>query len=163
MGLTRTSSRREDRHSESGKFKSGKDAIQRATMLTTINPAKYGRLCADVIPKVIESDEEFDRLVEKMELLDRKKNSTPEEEALSRLLTKLIQDYDDKYYPVPDGKPHEIIQHLMEQRRLKQADLVPLIGSRSQVSDMVTGRRGVSKGQARKLGEFFQVSPALFI
>jgi len=132
-------------------------------MPTIINPAKYGKLCANVIPKIIESDEEFDRLVEKMEALDRKEDSTPEEDALSGLLMKLIQDYDDKYYPVPDSKPHEIVQHLMEQRGLKQADLVPLIGSRSQVSDMVTGKRGVSKAQARKLGEFFHVSPALFI
>jgi len=132
-------------------------------MPTIINPAKYGKLCANVIPKIIESDEEFDRLVEKMEALDRKEDSTPEEDALSGLLMKLIQDYDDKYYPVPDSKPHEIVRHLMEQRGLKQADLVPLIGSRSQVSDMVTGKRGVSKAQARKLGEFFHVSPALFI
>ena len=34
--------------------------------LSTLNPAKYGKLCADVIPKLIESDEEFDRLVAKM-------------------------------------------------------------------------------------------------
>jgi HTH-type transcriptional regulator/antitoxin HigA len=129
----------------------------------TINPARYGKLCAQVIPKVIESDHEFDRLVEKMEALDRKKNPTPEEEALSELLMKLIQDYDDTHYPIPDGPPHEIIRHLMEHRGLKQADLVPQIGSRSQVSDMVTGKRSVSKAQARKLGEFFKVSPALFI
>ena len=63
--------------------------------LTALNPAKYGRLCATVVPKVIESDEEFDRLVEQMEALDFKQNPTPEEDALSALLMKLIQDYDD--------------------------------------------------------------------
>ena len=63
--------------------------------VTLINPAVCGKLCAEVIPKVIETDEEFDRLVEKMEALDRKKNPTPDEEALSELLMKLIQDYDD--------------------------------------------------------------------
>jgi len=135
----------------------------RNTSVTPINPTRYGKLCAEVIPKIIETDHEFDRLVEKMEALDRKKNPTPEEEALSGLLMKLIQDYDDTHYPIPDRTPHEIIRHLMEHRGLKQADLVPLIGSRSQVSDMVTGKRSVSKAQARKLGEFFKVSPALFI
>ena len=135
----------------------------RNTGTTTINPARYGKLCAEVIPKVIETDHEFDRLVGNMEALDRKKNPTPEEEALSGLLMKLIQDYDGRHYPIPDRPPHEIIRHLMEQRGLKQADLVPLIGSRSQVSDMVTGKRSVSKAQARKLGEFFKLSPALFI
>jgi hypothetical protein len=52
--------------------------------VTAINPKKYGRLCADVVPKVIESDDEFDRLVEKMEALDLKKNPAPEEQALRR-------------------------------------------------------------------------------
>ncbi len=82
---------------------------------------------------------------------------------MSSLLEKLIADYDDRFYPITDGKPHEMIRYLMEQRGLKQADLVPAIGSRSQVSDMVTGKRSVSKAQARKLADFFHVSPALFI
>jgi HTH-type transcriptional regulator/antitoxin HigA len=107
---------------------------------------------------VIESDEEFDRLAAKMEALDRKNNPTPEEEALSELLMKLIQDCS-----IPDTPPHELIQYPMEHRRLKQADLVPLIGSRSEMSDMVTGKRSVSKAQARKLGEFFHLPPAAFI
>jgi HTH-type transcriptional regulator/antitoxin HigA len=131
--------------------------------ITSINPAKYGKLCAEVIPKIIESDAEFDRLSEKMEALDCKENPTPEEEALSQLLMKLIQDYDDRHFPLPETAPHETIRYLMERRGLKQADLVDLIGSRSQVSDMVTGKRAVSKAQARKLAEFFKVSPALFI
>ena len=54
--------------------------------VTTLNPAKYGRLCATVLPKVIETDEEFDRLVEVMESLDRKPDATPEEAALRDLL-----------------------------------------------------------------------------
>jgi len=47
---------------------------------------KYGRLCADVVPKVIENDKECARLVEKMEALDLKKNPTLEEQTLSALL-----------------------------------------------------------------------------
>ena len=44
--------------------------------VTALNPAKYGRLCATVVPKVIETDEEFDHLVGVMESLDRKPNPT---------------------------------------------------------------------------------------
>jgi HTH-type transcriptional regulator / antitoxin HigA len=131
--------------------------------VTTLNPAKYGRLCADVIPKVIESDEEFDRLVAKMEALDRKEKPTPEEEALSALLAKLIRDYDDLHYPLPELEPHKMVQFLMEQRGLRQADLVPILGTRTQASDLVTGKRGISKTQAKKLAEFFKVSVELFI
>jgi HTH-type transcriptional regulator/antitoxin HigA len=131
--------------------------------LSTLNHAKYGRLCADVIPKVIESDEEFDHLVEKMEELDRKKTPTPEETVLSALLEKLIQDYDDRRYPIPPGPPHKIIQYLMEQRGLKQADLIQVFGSRSVASNVINGKREPSKAHIRKLAELFHVSPALFL
>ena len=131
--------------------------------MTMLNPAKYGRLCAAVVPKVIESDEEFHRLVEQMEALDRKENPTPEEETLSALLMKLIQDYDDRTCPLPPLKPHKMIPHLMEWRQLRQADLLPVFGSRSAASDVISGKREPSKAHIRKLAEFFHVSPALFL
>ena len=131
--------------------------------LTALNPAKYGRLCATVVPKVIESDEEFDRLVEQMEALDRKENPTPEEDALSALLMKLIQDYDDLHYPLPDLPPHKMIAFLMDQKHLRQADLLPVFGSRSVASEVLAGKREPSKAHIRKLAEFFHVSAELFL
>jgi HTH-type transcriptional regulator/antitoxin HigA len=131
--------------------------------LTALNPAKYGRLCATVVPKVIESDEEFDRLVEQMEALDRKENPTPEEDALSALLLKLIQDYDDLHYPLPDVPPHKMIAFLMDQKHLRQADLLPVFGSRSVVSEVLAGKREPSKAHIRKLAEFFHMSAELFL
>ena len=131
--------------------------------LTALNPAKYGRLCATVVPKVIESDEEFDRLVEQMEALDFKQNPTPEEDALSALLMKLIQDYDDLHYPLPDVPPHKMIAFLMDQKHLRQADLLPVFGSRSVVSEVLAGKREPSKAHIRKLAEFFHTSAELFL
>ena len=131
--------------------------------LTALNPAKYGRLCATVVPKVIESDEEFDRLVEQMEALDRKENPTPEEDALSALLMKLIQDYDDLHYPLPDVPPHKMIAFLMDQKHLRQADMLPVFGSRSVASEVLAGKREPSKAHIRKLAEFFHVSAELFL
>jgi HTH-type transcriptional regulator/antitoxin HigA len=131
--------------------------------LTALNPAKYGRLCATVVPKVIESDEEFDRLVEQMEALDRKENPTPEEDALSALLMKLIQDYDDLHYPLPDVPPHKMIAFLMDQRHLRQADLLPVFGSRSVASEVLAGKREPSKAHIRKLAAFFHTSAELFL
>ena len=51
----------------------------------------------------------------------------------------------------------------MEQRGLKQSGLVPVLGSRSQVSDLVNGKRGIGKAQIKKLAACFRVSPELFI
>ena len=131
--------------------------------ITTLNPAKYGRLCATVVPKVIESDEEFDRMVEVMESLDRKSSLTPEEAVLRSLLAKLIQDYDESHYSIPNVPPHKVIAYLMEMRNLRQADLLPIFGSRSVTSEVLAGKREPSKAHIRKLADFFHVSAEVFL
>ncbi|MFP4411849.1 helix-turn-helix domain-containing protein, partial [Coleofasciculus sp.] len=45
----------------------------------------------------------------------------------------------------------------------RQADLVGVIGSSGVVSEVVNGKRFISKAQAKALGDYFQISPALFI
>ena len=57
----------------------------------------------------------------------------------------------------------EMVKYLMEQRGLKQADLVPVLGSRAQVSDLVNGKRGISKAQAKKLAEDCGVSAEILL
>jgi HTH-type transcriptional regulator / antitoxin HigA len=132
--------------------------------VTTLDPVAYGKLLAAELPKAIETDEEFDRAVERLEALDfRDHRLTPEEEALRDLLAVLVKTYDDQHFEMPDVSPNEMIQFLMDQRSLKQADLVPLLGTRAQVSDVVTGRRSISKAQAKKLATFFHTSTDLFL
>ncbi|MBZ5619431.1 MAG: helix-turn-helix domain-containing protein [Acidobacteriia bacterium] len=128
-----------------------------------LDAVRYGKLCAETLPKVIESDEEFDRMVEHLERLTFKHDASAEENALAELLQRLIQDYDDEHYPLPDAPPHKMVQFLMEQSGLKQTDLVPVLGSRAQVSDLVNGKRGISKAQVKKLAEYFGVSAELFL
>ena len=123
----------------------------------------YGRLLAQTLPKVIETNEEFDRYVAVMEGLDRRFSAlSPEERTLRTLLEHLIEEYDSKI-ELPEVEPHEMVQHLMEARGLRQADLVAVIGTRAQVSDIVTGKRGISKAHAKKLAEFFKVRVEVFI
>jgi HTH-type transcriptional regulator/antitoxin HigA len=128
--------------------------------MRALNPVAYGELLAVELPKRAKNVRQFNRLVARLEALDfAKRKLTPEEEALREILVVLIADYDDTYSAdaFPEPAPHEMVQHIMEQRGLKQADLVPVLGSRSQVSDLVNGKRG------KKLAAYFRVSPELFI
>lgn len=76
------------------------------------------------------------------------------------LLVELVRDYEQANFPMKKSTPAEMLEFLMEENELKPADL-PLPASR--VSEILTGKRDVSKTQAVALGEFFRVSPALFI
>lgn len=103
-------------------------------------------------------------MVARLEELDfAKRKLTQEEKALREILAALIEVYDEEHHPIPEQPPYQMVQYLMEQRGLKQADLVPVLGSRAQVSDLVNGKRGISKAQVKKLAEYFGVSADLFL
>ena len=52
---------------------------------------------------------------------------------------------------------------LMEQRKLRQRDLLSVFGSSSVTSDVIHGKRSISKTHARNLADYFGVSAELFI
>jgi HTH-type transcriptional regulator/antitoxin HigA len=87
-----------------------------------------------------------------------KSGLSPEENPLRALLEQLIQAYDDKI-ELPAVSPLRILAYLMEQRGLRQADLLPVFGSRSVASDVLNGKRDLSKAHIRGLAKFFHVSP----
>jgi len=129
-----------------------------------LNRRKYAELLSSTLPRIIENETELGQVSESIQpLLDKGTRRTPEEEALCRLLLRLIDDYQQSHPVIPKLKPRKALEALLEARSLRQADLLPIFGSRSRVSDAVNGKREISKAQARKLAEFFSVSPDLFI
>ncbi len=132
-------------------------------MSFTLDKVTYGKLLAEYQPKIITSEEEYDLALESAEKLMNFKNRSPEQTAVLQLLVNLIEDYESKHYPMGESLPHEMLQYLMEVRGLKQADLVEIIGSKGVISEIVNGKRAISKNQAKALAEFFHVSPELFI
>ena len=133
-------------------------------MTLIFNPTTYGSLLADIVPKVIETEEEYDRLLLQFERLHvKKKNRTLEELALYRLLVVLIETYEKQQFCVPASLPHEMLQYIMECSGTRQVDLVGLLGSSGVVSEIVNGKRAMSKAQAKAFGDRFKVSPSLFI
>jgi HTH-type transcriptional regulator / antitoxin HigA len=128
-----------------------------------LNRRKYVELLAQTVPTVITSEGEYDRIVAIVDRLAVKRDLSLEEDRLLELLSTLIEVYENEVCPIPDAPAHVMIQQFMLDRGLRQADLVPVLGSRSLVSEVVNGKRKPSKVQVKNLGEFFGVSPALFI
>jgi HTH-type transcriptional regulator/antitoxin HigA len=57
----------------------------------------------------------------------------------------------------------ELLAYLMDQHGLARADLVPLLGTASRVSEVLNGKRELSMSMVRKLRERFQISADLLI
>jgi HTH-type transcriptional regulator / antitoxin HigA len=139
-------------------------------MTITISRGNYIDLLNQdrIIPKIIETNEEYEQFLSVAErLISKKQTRTPEETVLFRLLVKLIRDYEEETYDLKEWSktsPHVLLQHLMEAKGMKQVDLVGVLSpSKGLVSSIVNGKRSISKTQAKKLGELFNISPSVFI
>ncbi len=129
-----------------------------------IDREKYGQLLATTLPTAIETDEECERLEKIVDkLLAKGANLSPEEDKLLDLLSDLIEAYEDRVYAIEEATPLEMLKHLIEENNLKQSDLLHIFGSSGIASEVVNGKRSISKSQAKKLAEFFNVSVELFI
>ncbi len=126
------------------------------------NQHEYAQLLADLLPHVIHTEEENERYTGALETLLDKRDRTAEESRMVELLTLLIEDFEEKHYFLPPAKPRDVVRHLMESNRLRQADLIDVFGAESTVSEVLSGKRDLAKSHIEKLSQRFNVSPELF-
>jgi len=129
-----------------------------------VNPQKYGKLLSKTLPVIIKTEAENDRAMRIVEeLLAKGDKLLSEENALLELLGKLIADFEAKFYQPREASPQEVLLELMNARGLKQKDLAEVLGSKSRVSEVISGKRKITKTQAKAIANFFNVSAELFI
>jgi HTH-type transcriptional regulator / antitoxin HigA len=139
-------------------------------MTITFNYKNYIALLErdEIAPKVIETEAEYQRFLAVAErLIFKRQDRTAEETTLLKLLVKLIKDYEEEVFDLENWSktsPHELLQFLMEAKGIKQADLIGVLSDSSGlVSSIVNGKRAISKAQAKKLGDFFNIESGVFI
>ncbi len=129
-----------------------------------IDPTRYKRLLSQTMPVVIETEQENARMLTVVEkLMEKGEQLSPEEEKLLKLFSRLIEDFEQRYYHPKEATPLEVLQHLMESADVKQSHLWEVFGSKGIASEVLNGKRGISKTQARALANYFHVPADLFI
>jgi HTH-type transcriptional regulator/antitoxin HigA len=115
-------------------------------------------------PHVLRNAREYDAAVSEIDvLLDRGRLSREDEDRLE-FLTLLVEAYDEAHYPLGEhSTPQSVVDFLLEQNGMTRAELAPLMGGRSRVSDFFNGRRHLSLGQIQKLRARFGVSADVLI
>jgi HTH-type transcriptional regulator / antitoxin HigA len=74
----------------------------------------------------------------------------------------MVARYEQEHYAIEPAEPKDALRFLIEARGLKQEDLASVV-PQSNLSAILAGKRKISATLAGKLGNFFGVSPALFI
>ena len=124
--------------------------------------ANYAALLSETRPEVIRDEKQNQAYIRRLEELTSKKSVTRAEEKLIELLAVLIEDFEAKFYPVPDASPLAVVRHLMEVHHLRQKDLLDVFGTESIASEVMHGKRDLTKEHIRRLSARFGVSPAVF-
>jgi HTH-type transcriptional regulator/antitoxin HigA len=139
--------------------------VEIVSLTLTVDPKKYARLANRIVVKAIETEQEYDHMVAAVkQLIDKGEDRlSPEESALLETMAILIQAYDDRHHPLPPVAPSEMLAYLMETSGRAAKDLLPVFGTRGRVSEVLSGKRSISKEQAKKLAAMFKVTVDLFI
>jgi HTH-type transcriptional regulator / antitoxin HigA len=100
--------------------------------------------------KPIKNNKEYEAYLEWVDKqFDKKiKPNSPEGEVLQVALL-IIKEYEDKNYPIPVPNPIDAIKMKMEERGLKNKDLVGKIGSKGYISSILSGKKPLTLELAR--------------
>lgn len=138
----------------------------RSNITRQYDPKRYGTLLLEVSPGVIKTEEENDKALAIIDrLMSKDENDlSPEEDRLLNLLAVLVEDFEKKAYPMGDkSDPSVALRELMREHGLKQNDMLDVFGSQGVVSQVLNGKREISKAQARRLSKRFRLPVDIFI
>jgi HTH-type transcriptional regulator/antitoxin HigA len=129
-----------------------------------LDERKYRELLQEVLPLVIRTGKEYQRLLRAAAQLMEKPEPeiTGEEGRLLEMLSMLIEEYEDRVHPLPKAEPHKMLNYLLQEKQLKPSDLWAIL-PKSRVSEILNGKRGISKTQAKQLAALLHVPVDLFL
>ena len=131
---------------------------------TLLDERKYRALLRDTLPVVIHTEEEYQRLLAAVAaIMEKPEDEIGEEEGrLLEMLAMLIEEYEDRIHPLPKVQPHQMLSHLLQEAGLRASDLSEIL-PKSRVSEILSGKRSISKAQAKQLAERFRVPVDVFL
>ena len=131
---------------------------------TLLDENQYRKLLDETLPVVIRTDAEYHRLLATSRVLIEKPEDriSEEEGRLLELLGILIEEYENRVHPLPKAEPHKMLAYLLEEKNLKPSDLWSVL-PKSRVSEILNGKRNISKAQDRQLAGLLRVPVDLFV
>lgn len=133
------------------------------SVATTLPQNRYAELVSAAEPQIIHSKQVYRQHMKVLrELAGREESLTKDERKLFELLATLVEDYEKRTFRVHGATPIQIIQLLMDANDLKQKDMVGVFETASVISDVLSGKRGLTLDHIKRLSERFHVSPIVF-
>lgn len=112
--------------------------------------------------KPIKSESDYQIALNRLEqLFDSPAGTSESDEA--DILALLVDEYEKVNYAIEAPDPIEAIKIRMEEMHLKQVDLIPMLGGKNRVSEILNRKRRLTLEMIRRLEEYLNLSPSLLI
>jgi HTH-type transcriptional regulator/antitoxin HigA len=115
-----------------------------------------------MINRLIKNQKDYDAALSRIEQLMDAKSGTAEMDELE-LLTALVEMYEERHFPIGPPDPVDAIKFRMEQLGLAQKDMVPYIGTKSKVSEVLNGKRPLTLAMMRSLNKSLGISAEVLL
>ncbi len=106
----------------------------------------------DITVRPIRSEEDCEAVLTEIDELMDAEPGTPEGDRLDVLVT-LVEAYEARHWNIDLPDPIEAIRVRMEDKNLRKVDLVPMIGSRGRVSEVLSRKRDLTLPMIRRLAK----------
>ena len=112
--------------------------------------------------KLIKNDTDFQKTLKRLEKIFDAKIGTPESDEAD-ILGLMVDEYENKHFPIEAPDPIEAIKIRMEDLNLRQSDLAEALGGKNRVSEILNRKRRLTLEMIRNLTKKLNLSPGLLI
>ena len=110
----------------------------------------------------IKNENDYEKALERLEVIfDAAPNTIEGDEA--EILSMLIDNYENQYFPIDAPDPIEAIKIRMEEMNIKQKDLVGIIGGKSSVSEILNKKKRLTVDMIRELERVLNISASVLV
>lgn len=134
-------------------------------MTTGLKPPSsyYLELIVNFPPRPIANEAEYEATQAQINKILERSNLTEDDRAYLKILGLTIYDYEEKHEQLPMLTGVELIHALLEESNLTLQDLVPVLGSETQVQAILKGEQSLTSEYIEKLSSFFGIAGDRFL
>lgn len=124
---------------------------------------EYRELLSSHTPKPIRTHKEYEQALSQLESL-MVPHPSAARSMLIEVLSTLIERYESRQFPTPEVAPSAMLAKLLKTKGVTSAEVAKKTGiPTATISNVLANRRGISKQNAIRLGEYFGLSPIVFL
>lgn len=112
--------------------------------------------------RLLKTEDDYEDALHRLNLIFDAPAGTAESDEAD-VLALLIEDYEERYYPIEAPDPIEAIKIRMEELKLKQKDIAPALGGKNRASEILNRKRKLTLEMIRKLSVTLNLSVSLLI